>query len=98
MKKLYRSRDKTFTGLLGGIAEYFKIDPFIPRIVFIVLLFSPKGSFGFVGFFSLAIGYFVFSSIIPERSFSDKKNTNNQREGLRDGEISGSAKEVFDEN
>jgi phage shock protein C len=96
MKKLYRSKNKTFTGLLGGIGEYFKIDPIIPRIIFVLLLLIPKGRFGFVGFLGLVIGYFVLSSIVPELTRS--KSGNGNVEGLKDGEISGSAKEVFDEN
>ena len=43
MKKLYRSRDtKIVGGVLGGISEYFQIDPIIVRIVFLILLVLTK--------------------------------------------------------
>ena len=39
MKKLYRSLDeRTVSGLLGGIADYFNVDPTLVRVVFIFLL------------------------------------------------------------
>ena len=37
MKKLYRSRrNRMLTGVCGGIAEYFSIDPTVVRIGFAV--------------------------------------------------------------
>lgn len=39
MKKLYRSKtNKTLTGFLGGIGDYFSIDPIIVRLLFILFL------------------------------------------------------------
>ncbi len=32
-KKLYKSRDKKVSGVCGGVAEYFDIDPTIVRVV-----------------------------------------------------------------
>lgn len=47
-RTLYRSRtDKRLAGVCGGLAEYFKIDPIIPRIIFIILLL-PGGLPGIV--------------------------------------------------
>ena len=41
MKKLYRSRsDKMIAGICGGIADYFKVDSTLIRVVFLVLIFS----------------------------------------------------------
>ena len=38
MKKLYRSkRNRMLTGVCGGIAEYFSIDPTVVRIGFAVI-------------------------------------------------------------
>lgn len=38
-KKLYRStKYRVFSGVCGGIAEFFKIDPTLVRILYIVLL------------------------------------------------------------
>ncbi|MCQ2131660.1 MAG: PspC domain-containing protein [Bacteroidales bacterium] len=40
-KQLTKSlSDKKLTGVCGGIAEYFNIDPIIIRIAFIILLFG----------------------------------------------------------
>lgn len=38
MKRIYRSQtDKIIGGVCGGIGEYFSIDPFIVRIIFVIL-------------------------------------------------------------
>jgi phage shock protein PspC (stress-responsive transcriptional regulator) len=38
-KRLYRSRtDKKIAGVCGGLAEYFEIDPVIPRLIWVILL------------------------------------------------------------
>ncbi|MDB5166809.1 MAG: DNA-binding transcriptional activator PspC [Candidatus Saccharibacteria bacterium] len=52
-KKLYRSRtDSKIAGVCGGLAEYFHIDPVIPRIIFIIL-FLPGGFPGLVPYLIL---------------------------------------------
>ncbi len=57
-KRLYRSgNDRIVGGVLGGIADYFNIDPVIVRIIYIVLLFA---SFGF-----MVLAYLVAWIIIP---------------------------------
>jgi phage shock protein C len=39
MKRMYRSRkDRKIAGVCGGLAEYFGIDPVIPRIALLVLV------------------------------------------------------------
>jgi phage shock protein C len=39
MKRIYRSRkDRKIAGVCGGLAQYFGIDPVIPRIALLVLL------------------------------------------------------------
>ena len=39
MKKLYRSEtNKIFGGILGGIGEYFEVDPVVIRLVYVVFL------------------------------------------------------------
>ena len=58
MKRLYRSnRERMMAGVLGGIAEYFKIDPTFVRLLFVLGLIL---SFG--GFF---IFYLIAVFIIP---------------------------------
>lgn len=38
-RRLYRSRtDKKIAGVCGGIANYFGIDPVIPRVIWVVLV------------------------------------------------------------
>lgn len=44
-RRLYRSeRNKVIGGVAGGIAEYFDIDPIIPRILFVVTFFAGGSS------------------------------------------------------
>lgn len=57
-KRLYRSRkNKAIAGVCGGIAEYFKIDPVIVRIIAIILLL-PGGLPGF-------LPYILMWAIVP---------------------------------
>ena len=58
-KKLTRSRDKMIAGVLGGIGNYFDIDPTVVRIVYVVLSIL---SIGFLGL----IAYLIMWAIIPE--------------------------------
>ena len=59
-KRLYRSnKDKVLAGVCGGIAEYFKIDVTIVRLIVVLLAFP---SFGITFF-----GYIIGALIIPER-------------------------------
>ena len=59
MGKLRRSiNDRVFSGVCGGIGEYFNIDPTIVRIVWVLLSLRSFGT-------SLII-YLVCSFIIPE--------------------------------
>lgn len=49
-KRLYRSRsDRKIAGVCGGVAHYFGIDPVIPRIVWVALIFGAgAGLFAYV--------------------------------------------------
>lgn len=59
MNKLTRSKnDKVFSGVCGGIGEYFDIDSTIIRLGFVVLIFM---SFG-----TAILVYFISSLVIPE--------------------------------
>lgn len=58
-RKLTRSNDKMIGGVLGGLAEYFDIDPTIVRILYVVLTIA---SVGFPGI----IAYLIMWAIIPE--------------------------------
>ncbi|AHV96319.1 PspC domain-containing protein [Paenibacillus sabinae] len=67
MKKLYRSeRDKKFSGLCGGLAQWLGIDSTIIRLVAVIVAL---GSFG-----SFILFYLIASLIIPSEptgSFMD---------------------------
>ncbi|MBF8436413.1 PspC domain-containing protein [Halanaerobiaceae bacterium Z-7014] len=57
-KKLYRSIDERILGgVCGGIAEYFKVDPVLVRIIFIVLFFGAGSGL---------LAYLVAWIIVPE--------------------------------
>lgn len=59
-KRLYRSRDdKQLAGVAAGVAEYFKMDPTIVRILFALLAFSM--------FQAACIAYIAAAIILPIR-------------------------------
>ena len=59
--RLYRSlTDKKIAGVCGGLGDYFKIDPTIVRIIFILLLL-PGGLPGF-------IPYVILWIVVPVRN------------------------------
>lgn len=59
-KKLYRSRrNRYLAGICGGFGKYFKIDPNIFRLGFLVLLFI-------TGILPILIAYIIGVVIIPE--------------------------------
>ena len=56
-KRLYRSRtDRKIAGIAGGMAQYFGIDPVIPRLVWVVLALGAG-----VGL----LAYFICWFVIP---------------------------------
>lgn len=57
-KRLYRSKkDKMLTGICGGIAEYFDVDPSLVRIATVLLcLYAGTG----------LLVYIIAAIIIPE--------------------------------
>ena len=58
-KKLYKSKNRVFSGVLGGIGEYLNVDPTIIRVVYaLVTCFSM--------FFPAIIAYVIMAIIIPE--------------------------------
>ncbi|MEA2701374.1 MAG: phage shock protein [Candidatus Parcubacteria bacterium] len=62
-KKLYRSREhRVVSGVLGGLGEYFTIDPVIVRLLFIIVTLA-------TGFFPGLIAYVVAVYIVPEVPF-----------------------------
>ncbi len=59
-KRLYKSRNRVFCGVCGGVAEFLNIDPTIIRIAILVLVFA--------GFGSGLLIYLAAAIIMPEKS------------------------------
>lgn len=65
-KRLYRTRaDRMVFGVLGGLAEYFKIDPSWVRIGFVLLTII-------TGFFPGFVLYFLVTIIVPPNGVLDR--------------------------
>jgi phage shock protein C len=61
MKKLYKSDfDQILTGVIGGVGEYFDVDPTVLRIGFVLLVVIS-------GIFPGIIAYIIAYFLIPER-------------------------------
>ncbi len=61
MKKLYKSnKNKIFAGVIGGIGEYFDIDPVILRLVWVLIVI-------FTGFVPGLIAYLISILVVPEK-------------------------------
>jgi len=49
MRKLYRSKEnKKLAGVCGGLGEYFKIDPTIIRLLWVVFILCGFGILGYI--------------------------------------------------
>lgn len=71
-KKLYRSRtNKVFGGLIGGLAEYFDVDPILFRLIFVFAVFMS-------GFVPGILAYIVGLMIVPNERLTvpGEKNSN----------------------
>jgi phage shock protein C len=67
MKRLYRSTsDKKIAGVCGGLADYFKIDPTIIRVIFVVLLLPG----GFPGL----LPYVILWIVVPYKPLPNRSN------------------------
>jgi phage shock protein C len=76
MKKLYRSKkNKVLGGVLGGLAEYFELDPVLPRIIFLVAFIFVKHVTGF-----LVLAYIISCIILPYRSKLSENGEGSARE------------------
>lgn len=79
-KKLYRSDDRVFSGVLGGIAEYFDWDPSLTRILYVVAALLTSG-------FPLLIAYIIAAIIIPERPTYFDHHDNSRKDITPDDEL-----------
>lgn len=60
IKHLYKSRkNRVWAGVIGGVGEYFNIDPSLLRLAWIVLVFMS-------GFFPGLFAYIIAMLVIPE--------------------------------
>ncbi|HEY4505247.1 MAG TPA: PspC domain-containing protein [Candidatus Paceibacterota bacterium] len=61
MKKLYKSEDdKVIAGVIGGIGEYFDIDPTLLRLAYILLAVM-------TALVPAIIGYIIATLVVPRR-------------------------------
>lgn len=74
-KKLVKSNNKLLTGSLAGIADYFKIDPTIIRVLFLLSMFF---SFG-----TTIILYIILALIIPDGIATETQYTKNEKNGSK---------------
>lgn len=59
-KRLYRSQDeRVIAGVAGGLAQYFDLDPIIPRILFVLLTLANGAGL---------ITYLILWVILPKKS------------------------------
>lgn len=66
MKELYKSKEnKVLCGVIGGVGEYFQVDPTIVRLGYVIACL-------FTGVMPLVIVYLIACFIVPESS-KDKK-------------------------
>ncbi len=60
MKRLFKSRDnRVLSGVVGGIGEYYKVDPVLLRVAWILIVV-------FTGFIPGIIAYIFMALIVPE--------------------------------
>lgn len=65
MKHLYKSSDnKIFAGILGGLGEYYNIDPVLLRAGFVFITII-------TGVVPCALAYIICSYIIPKKPSSN---------------------------
>ncbi len=61
MKRLYKSRDnRVLAGILGGLGEYFNVDPVLLRLGYIFMV-------AFTAFVPGIIAYVVAVFVVPEK-------------------------------
>ena len=61
MKKLYKSKEnKVWCGVIGGLGEYFNVDPVILRVIWILIVV-------FTGFFPGLVAYLFAALVVPKK-------------------------------
>lgn len=68
MKKLYRSNtNKVFAGIIGGLGEYFEIDPVIIRLFWVLLVI-------FSGVVPGVLVYIIALIVVPSKPAETASN------------------------
>jgi phage shock protein C len=62
VKILKKSNDKKLSGVLGGVAEYFEVDPTMIRLLFVVLALFTAG-------IPCLIAYIIAAFIMPDAEY-----------------------------
>ena len=66
-KRLHKSKDnKVLSGVLGGLGEYFEIEPTILRLGWLVIVVL-------TGFFPGVIAYVIATLIVPQKPKTKSK-------------------------
>lgn len=61
MKKVYRSEEnKVWAGVIGGVGEYFEIDPTILRLLWLLIVV-------FTGFVPGLVAYLIAIAVVPKK-------------------------------
>lgn len=61
VKRLYRSeKNKVFAGVVGGVGEYFNVDPVVLRLLWMLIVI-------FTAVFPGIIAYIIAIFIVPEK-------------------------------
>ena len=72
VKRLYKSRkDHVISGVAGGMAEYFEVDPTLVRLAWVLVAFSGVG----------VLAYIIAALIIPESPYTTAPGPHTTREG-----------------
>lgn len=66
-KKLYKSQNKIFAGVCGGLAEYLNMDPIIVRLIVVALAVFFAG-------FPVLVFYIIAAFIVPSVPLDDDEN------------------------
>ena len=60
-KKMFKSDDRIFSGLLGGLADYLDADPSFVRVVYVIVSFL-------TGLFPGIVAYIIAAAIVPGKN------------------------------
>jgi len=75
-KRLYRSRsDRMVSGVCGGLARYFDMDPVIIRIIFVLLIFANGAGI---------LAYIVLAIVVPQEGSKTAEPKETVRENVEE--------------